>query len=138
MISRFVNAARGYEKFWNALLGATMSTAAVTLVLWGVAVATVDAATGVGVFPPPSPEMIAGAIAAMVGGLFTALLVLLTGNSGTYSEEEMRNIVQQAQEDVRRAMEAEARPVPPAEPRAPSGMMSGGIMPLSETTPAQG
>lgn len=65
---------RGYEKFWNTLFGATMATAVTTFVLYGVAKWT-------GAFEPPSGEMLAAAVGALVGGLFNAINVYMTATT---------------------------------------------------------
>lgn len=66
----------GYEKFWAALVGGGMSTAATTLVLAGASVATR------GVVPMPGPDLIAGALTGVVASIFSAMGAYLATNSG--------------------------------------------------------
>jgi hypothetical protein len=66
----------GFEKFWVALLGGTMSAAVTTLVLWALSSTTSSA-----LIPPPESAAVVGAISGVIGTIFTATLVYLTATT---------------------------------------------------------
>lgn len=64
----------GYEKFWSVLLGGGMSTAVVTLALWGL--------SGVSdKIPEMTSEAITAAITGVIVTLFNAANVFVTANT---------------------------------------------------------
>ena len=69
----------GYEKFWAALLGGGMATAAQVLALWSF--------SATGAFPSPGPEAIANAVTGIVTALFAAAGAYLAANSAPSNPE---------------------------------------------------
>lgn len=64
----------GYEKFWGVLLGGGMSTAVVTLVLWGL--------SGISdKIPDMTSEAVVSAITGVIITLFNAATTFITANT---------------------------------------------------------